>query len=491
MKKIVIIGGGVAGLSAGIYAQKKGYKSIILEKHKIVGGQCTGWNRQGYHIDGCIHWLTGTKEGTLLNKMWKEVGALDGIEIYQPNTFTVFSYQDYKIPVYRDLNKFRETLLELSPEDGEEINDLCEAISQMHNLDMATEKPMDRMNVWDMFKAYRGNKPMIRVMKDYGKISGEELSKRFKHPAISELLRSMLPDGLSASSTIFALGIFTDGNGGIPMGGSKELAIRMEKKYLSLGGEIKKNSEALEILIDGEIARGVLLENGEEIKGDYIVPACDAYVTFKNLLKGKYDDKNFEERYKNVDSYKIPTCMLISFGIEKDLSTFERTYSFEVDPFVINDINITRLSFANYSYEKGFAPEGKTIGITLLSQEGNSDYEYWNNLYEDKKKYDEEKHRIGLEVLFRIEKEFPELRGQLKLLDITTPVTYNRYLNSYLGSYMSFMNTTSGKMMNYNGRIKNLKNVFLAGQWVQPPGGLPVALTTGRDAIFRICEEDK
>jgi len=57
MKKIVIIGGGIAGLSAGIFAQKNGFESTILEKHHTLGGECTGWDRQGYHIDGCIHWL--------------------------------------------------------------------------------------------------------------------------------------------------------------------------------------------------------------------------------------------------------------------------------------------------------------------------------------------------------------------------------------------------------------------------------------------------
>lgn len=31
MKKIVIIGGGIAGLSAGIFAQKNGFDSIIVE----------------------------------------------------------------------------------------------------------------------------------------------------------------------------------------------------------------------------------------------------------------------------------------------------------------------------------------------------------------------------------------------------------------------------------------------------------------------------
>jgi phytoene desaturase len=35
MNKVVIIGGGIAGLSAGIFAQKNGFQSVILEKTKL------------------------------------------------------------------------------------------------------------------------------------------------------------------------------------------------------------------------------------------------------------------------------------------------------------------------------------------------------------------------------------------------------------------------------------------------------------------------
>ena len=48
-KRIIIIGGGVAGLSAGIYAEQHGFHAVILEKNPVVGGMCVGWNRKGYH----------------------------------------------------------------------------------------------------------------------------------------------------------------------------------------------------------------------------------------------------------------------------------------------------------------------------------------------------------------------------------------------------------------------------------------------------------
>ncbi len=38
-KKIVIVGGGIAGLSAGIYGKLAGYDVDIYEKNPVAGGQ--------------------------------------------------------------------------------------------------------------------------------------------------------------------------------------------------------------------------------------------------------------------------------------------------------------------------------------------------------------------------------------------------------------------------------------------------------------------
>ena len=88
MKKVVIIGAGVSGLTAGIFLKKNGYDCEIIEKNREAGGNLTGWNRNGYHIDNCIHWLTGTRKGNKLYSLWKEVGALDdNTEIYNAEFF--------------------------------------------------------------------------------------------------------------------------------------------------------------------------------------------------------------------------------------------------------------------------------------------------------------------------------------------------------------------------------------------------------------------
>ena len=70
--KIVIVGAGVSGLSAGIFALKAGYEVEIYEKNNVAGGCCSSWKRGDFTIDNCIHWLTGTKKGTPQYNVWKE-----------------------------------------------------------------------------------------------------------------------------------------------------------------------------------------------------------------------------------------------------------------------------------------------------------------------------------------------------------------------------------------------------------------------------------
>ncbi|TCV73744.1 putative NAD(P)-binding protein [Neorhizobium sp. R1-B] len=57
-RHIVIIGGGIAGLCTGVYAQLCGYQVTILEQHAIPGGLATSWTRNGYTFETCLHWPT-------------------------------------------------------------------------------------------------------------------------------------------------------------------------------------------------------------------------------------------------------------------------------------------------------------------------------------------------------------------------------------------------------------------------------------------------
>jgi phytoene dehydrogenase-like protein len=490
MKKIIIIGGGIAGLSAGIHAQQYGFESIIYEKHSVVGGQCTGWDRKGYHIDGCIHWLTGTREGSDLNDLWKNVGALGDVEMIQLDNFGVHEMEGVTLTLWKDLDRLEKEWLQLSPEDAAVIKEFITDVRAVQSMEMPVKMPVDMLPLKELLKLMKGMRGAGSVLNKTGKLSCGEYARRFKHPALRELFCSSMPEGYSIIAFIFSMGTFSSGNGAIPRGGSKAMALRMEKRYLELGGKVIRNTPVEEIIVEGDTATGVRFPDGTTVKADYVVAACDAKITFDQLLKGRYHDKKFDIRYNNPIDYALPTSLQAAFGVAADLSGYPCTMAFPVEPFRFAEHEYRKVGFKSFAYEPSFAPEGCTLLTSTLSLK-DEDYFYWERLYQDKAAYNKEKQKIAELLQDRIEKRFPELKGKLTLLDVATPMTYHRYTGAYHGAWMSFMMTPKSKSMMHSGKIKGLKNCYLTGQWLEPPGGLPVAVTTGKFTILRICKKEK
>ena len=493
LKKIAIIGGGIAGLSAGIFAQKNGFESVIVEKHNTLGGECTGWDRQGHHIDGCIHWLVGTKEGTQIHDLWKTVGALGGVEIYHPESFMAVEHDDVTVHFYQDLSRLKSSWLEISPEDKDAIEEFCKDIEQLQSFSIPAGKPVDMMSIVEKIKYILSMKDVGSIMRKYGKISVKDLAVTFRHPALREAIASFMPEGdYSAISVLFPLGTFTGGQSSIPIGGSKALAQRMSEKYLSLGGIIETSCEVVEADIQGDTVRSIKSKRGKVFEADYFVAACDAKVLYEQLLKGRYPDQEFLKRYDNPDKYPLASNIYIGIGYKGTMSDIPRTLKFPVQSIDIsqNQKPIEYLQMTHYGYEPNFAPHGHTV-ITVAINQFEPELEAWELLVKNKEEYNKEKTRIGEAVIHAMETRFPNMKGKLKLLDVATPQTYVRYCNAYRGAFMAFWPTITGKLLSHPGYINGLNNIVLSGQWLQPPGGLPTALITGKDTIMRLCKKEK
>ncbi len=103
-KKIIIIGGGIAGLSTGVYARMNGYDTIIFEKHSKPGGLCTSWHRKEFTFDYCIHNLAGTGD-IPLREVWDDLGALENTEIINHEIFIqIEDNQGNILDIYTDLD---------------------------------------------------------------------------------------------------------------------------------------------------------------------------------------------------------------------------------------------------------------------------------------------------------------------------------------------------------------------------------------------------
>jgi phytoene dehydrogenase-like protein len=493
MSKVIIIGAGISGLSAGIYAQKYGFRSQIFEMHSIAGGQCTGWDRDGYHIDGSIHWLSGTRKGTVLNKLWHEIGAINDIEIYQPEYFSCTMGDKEKVFIYSNKERLQKHLIEISPEDENEIVNLLNLSMVYSNFEPPYDQPCDQPQYTPLFVRISEKLNSIKYWRkrstqlDYNRITVEEYVEHFKNPSIRYSLKSLLPTSYKASDLFFMLGSFLSGNAGKPMGGSRSFANRIADYYSTLGGVISYNKEVKLVNIENGIAKSVILKDGSEHEGDYIIIACDPKVIFNKLIPDKFMPLEFKKRYRRPYIYPLISCCFLSFRIDKDLKDYPSVIHFKTVPVKVEDHEIDELSITHYCLEPNFSPEGKSIITVHLY----ANYDWWKEKRNTIENYKTEKIQLANRIIDRIEKRFPELKDKIHLLDVATPLTYERFCGAYKGAYMSFGDTPNAIPLKSQKISQLLKNVFLAGQWLLPPGGLPNAALTGKWAADNIRDLEK
>lgn len=486
-KKIVIIGGGIGGLSAGIYALKAGYDAAIYEKNPVAGGECMGWNRKGYHIDNCIHWLTGTDEKTDLWKVWNTLGAIDEHTAYVDEGKFYSSILDGKeLTLWNDLEKTRNELIAFAPEDDAAINTFIEHVEYAKSCVIPAKKPLDMMGIKDYIKMGKEMADMPKVMKTFGKVNMEDFGNMFQNPLLRTMMTDYLCYNYTAYSFLVSYATMASGNGKIPVGGSLAMTKRIVKRFEELGGELHLSCPVEKVLVEKGRAAGIVLDSGEEVRADAVISAVDADLLFHKMLDEKYTPKAFKKAYADQTGYPTFSGFQAAYAIDDDFDG-KGTIVFDCEPLMIGKNTIKRMSVKNFAYEKSFAPEGKAVLQTNVAQQ-DEDYFFWKNLSPED--YRETKQKLTDELTKRIVTQFPELDGKIELLDSWTPVTYERYCNAYHGAYMSFITTKEAKQLRIKGELSNLKDFYLAGQWVMCPGGLPIAAVSGKFAIQRILKKE-
>jgi len=484
-KKVIVVGGGIAGLSAGIYAKKCGFDVTIFESHSIAGGICTSWRRKGYLFEGGMHWLAGSNPSSAINKLWYYLGALDdSVEIRYSEPFIEYLHDGVPIRFYRDVDETERYLISISPDDAKEINNFCNGVRKIKKLEM----PIANVRGVKM-TGKKSNPPIssifamlsaVGMIRKYAGIERDEYISRFSHPGIREVMRAITYPEMGIAPLIFTLGSLAGGDGGFPSGGSLPFANRMVKSFTNAGGEIRYKSQVERVLVENKKAVGVLV-NGKRFNADAVIIASDTMAVDK-LFDFPLDSKWLTEMRATTS----PTmAVFVSLGIDADLRKYPTYGIYKADePLVISDQTFEYISVANYANDPDYSPAGKSVFTIQLP---GDTYDYWKKI-RDEGRYEEEKQKIGEELIKRLSAKIPEMAGKVEVCDVATPLTYERYCGNWKGSWMTNM-TKDMKMKSYPGFIKGLDGVYFAGQRLMPPGGIPVAMMTGRRAVQYLCKD--
>jgi phytoene dehydrogenase-like protein len=490
---IIIIGAGFAGLAAGIYAQMNGYKTRIFEMHDKPGGLCTSWKRKGYTIDACIHWLVGSSPESSMHDFWDEAGITQGREFINMDEYMHYEGSDGRtLTFYTDVNRLEKHLLEFSPQDSDQIREFINAV----RLCMVFDQPSKNVPfIRRLFKRIRLILTFIskgKKLQDWMKITGKEYAARFKDPVLKQAFDEIWIPEFSILFMFFTFAYLHKRNAGYPLGGSMPMSKALEERYKALGGTIFYNKRVESILTDADKATGIRLEDGTEHRCRFVISAADGYTTIFNMLDGKYSDEKIRHMYDKWPLF--PSLIFIGLGVRRqfdDIPLSVSGFSFPInEPVLIGNKIRDRLSVHLYHHDKSMAPEGCTA-LTIMFE---TDYEYWKKLKENKIEYEQKKDEIASTVTALLEQRFPGISSQAEMINVATPMTFERYTGNWKGSFEGWLITPENAnvlMKPMSQTLPGLSNFYMCGQWVEPGGGLPTGIMSGRRLIKAICREDK
>jgi len=491
-KSIIIIGGGLTGLAAGCYGRMNGYRTSIFEMHDKTGGVCTGWKRKGYTIDGAMDWLVGTKPGESFHNIWEELGAMQGQTIVNHDQFLRIELENGKVfTAYSDIDHLEQHMKEFGPEDKDTTEEFSNAVRTCTRLDMPVEKAPELYGMIDKLKMVK-MLPYLRMARKWGKVSTADFARRLKNPDLREAFVTAFGAGIDRMPMLFMLMTMAwlhKKMAGYPVGGALALAQAIERRYTGLGGELHCKSRVEKILVENDKAAGIKLADGTEHHGDIVISAADGHTTIFDMLDGKYIDDTIRGYYD--DPQLFPPLIYIGLGVSQKFEDVPPTVvgiAFPLEPPVtITGKEQKYLGVQIYNFDPTLAPEGKTV----LKVQFNTDYDYWEKLSQEPERYKAEKEQIADLVVSRLDKRFPGLAEHVEMRDVATPMTWVRYTGNWRGSYEGWLPKPGDFMNRMSKTLPGLENFYMAGQWVEPGGGMPTAAMSGRNTIQVICKKDK
>ncbi|MCX6333728.1 MAG: NAD(P)/FAD-dependent oxidoreductase [Bacteroidia bacterium] len=474
---IIIIGGGLGGLTAGAKLSREGKKVLLIEQHDRPGGCATTFKRGDYTMEVGLHEMDGPSPSDIKTKLFNELDVFKKVSFIEIPEFYHFIRGKTEITIAHDPEKASEILKNAFPEEKEGIDAFYFYILYPKKRIIEIDAPKDR-SLGEFLDSIICNEELkLILLGNLGYFHDDPYSISLGYYSAAQVR------------------YFNNGASYIK-GGSQQLSSHLATYINEHGGEVILNHMVTGFIIEDGRLLGVTYKKKRGPDPDTLRAFGDEIIVNSSVpgLAELLPEKE-GAALKNEIGVQKPGASLLTvyFGFRDYLKNighkhycifvYDESVKSQADILKNNrgDFNNRNFTFVDYGqFDSELAPEGKSTGA-LCCTDYLSD---WENISE--KEYKSKKEEVARIFLGRLEKIIPGISAATEYIEVGTPLTVKRYTLNPGGAVYGFEQRPFKPAIDIG---KIFDNLHIASAWGKTGGGFSGAIYGGYMCAINIMRK--
>ncbi|MCQ4086711.1 NAD(P)/FAD-dependent oxidoreductase [Saccharibacillus sp. JS10] len=491
-KSVVVIGGGLGGLSAAISLRQAGYEVSLYEKNNHIGGKLNRLDQDGFGFDLGPSILTMPR---VFEDLFKGSGKSmsDYVHIERlDHQWRSFFPDGNVIDLYESLKNMGENNPHLSEKDMREYRNLLEYSKKIYDM---TDKTYFKHGV-DTTGEIMKHTSLLGALKNFDLFSTVHgaIDKRISNPQLRDMLSYFIKYVGSSpydAPAVLNMMIYMQHDQGLwyVPGGLNKLADGLVKLAEEIGVQFHFGTAVTKLEKKNDVITSGWLDDGTRLTADYYVSNMEVIPVYERLLE---EDSRFVDKLKKKFE-PASSGLVLHLGVKKTYPQL-RHHNF----FFAKDMKQQMQSiFHDHKLPNDPVIYLVNVNKTDPSQapEGHENIKVLPHIpyIQDQKPISRQEYEQFAErVLMKLERMgLEDLRANIVTRDMWTPEDIRKTYGSDRGAiYGTVSDRKKNKGFKHAKQSERYNNLFFVGGTVNPGGGMPMVTLSGQLVSKKIAQRD-
>lgn len=466
MKKCIIIGSGLGGLSCGVILAKNGYEVTILEQGQQIGGCLQCFQRGTATFDTGMHYIGSASKGQVLQIFLEYLGVYSRIALSRLNAegYDTISFNGKHYCFANGKDAFLDTLAAEFPKSHEELERYYDLVKQVaSSMAIHSLKQNADYYISTTYKTKSVNEVIEKIISD---------------PVLQQVLVGIQPlyAGVKDRTPFLTHALIYDSfeqSAYRIVGGSGKVAKALTQEIERLGGRVLTFQNVERIECNQYQATAAITTTGERYTADVLISAIHPASTLKMI-----DSPLISPAYsKRISGYQNTTSVFVVYlkfkknslrYMDHNLYYYRSNTVWGCEEYDIKSWP-KFLLYMHFCHETQpeYAESGK-----ILTYMNFDEVQRWvgTKTGHRGKEYEAFKRRKAELLIDALEEEIPNIRYYIEGYYTSTPLTYYDYTRTPDGAMFGIRKDVQTIGLNGISCKTRIPNLLLCGQSITSHG---------------------